>query len=100
MALMKTPVDLSKDIDEWSSIVLIFSLREEMKAASAAVRCHWKRRVSRGQGRPPPAALPCLQRCTFSWLGLMFLIFLVLFETGNKVNAPQLDYTLQFQARI
>lgn len=38
MALMKTLVDLSKDIDECSSIVLIFSVREEMKAVSESAR--------------------------------------------------------------
>lgn len=37
-ALMKTLVDLSKDIDECSSIVLIFSVREEMKAVSESAR--------------------------------------------------------------
>ena len=53
---MKTPVDLSKDIDEWSSIVLIFLLREEMKAVSGAGGGRWKRRLSRERGRSPP---PC-----------------------------------------
>lgn len=43
-ALMKTPLDLSKDIDEWSSVVFIFSLREEMKALSSrGCRCHSRR---------------------------------------------------------
>lgn len=68
MALMKTPVDLSKDIDEWSSIVLIFSLREEMKAVSRAVRCHWKRRVSWEQGQPPPPG-PASGTAPFPGLG-------------------------------
>lgn len=31
MGLMKTPVDLSKDIDEHCPAVLIISLREEMR---------------------------------------------------------------------
>lgn len=84
MALMKTPVDLSKDIDEWPSIVLIFSLREEMKAASGAGRCCWKRRLSWEQGWSQPA-WPCLQGCTFSCFCLAFLrFFLVLSETGNE----------------
>lgn len=35
MGLMKTPVDLSKDIDEHCPAVLIISLREEMKEWAA-----------------------------------------------------------------
>lgn len=31
MGLMKTPVDLSKDIDEHCPAILIISLREEMR---------------------------------------------------------------------
>lgn len=55
MALMKTPLDLSKDIDEWSSIVFIFSLREEMKAVSAwGCWCHAQCWQSRAQGPHHP----------------------------------------------
>lgn len=41
MGLMKTPVDLSKDIDEHCPAVLIISLREEMKGMGqqVSVRC-------------------------------------------------------------
>lgn len=41
MGLMKTPVDLSKDIDEHCLAILIISLREEMKGTGeqASVRC-------------------------------------------------------------
>lgn len=41
MGLMKTPVDLSKDIDEQGPAILIISLREEMKGMGeqVSVRC-------------------------------------------------------------
>jgi hypothetical protein len=41
MGLMKTPVDLSKDIDEQGPAVLIISLWEEMKGMGeqVSVRC-------------------------------------------------------------
>lgn len=98
MALMKTPVDLSKDIDEWSSIVLIFSSREEMKVVSRAVRCHWKRRVRWEQGSHCCLALPLV---LYLFLACVeFYNFLVLLETGNKAPAPRLDCTPQFQAGI
>ena len=44
MGLMKTPVDLSKDIDEHCPAVLIISLREEMKGMGeqVSVRCQSK----------------------------------------------------------
>lgn len=43
-------------------------------------------------------ALPPVLHLFLAWADVPD--FLVLFETGNKVNAPQLHYTLQFQARI
>lgn len=98
MALMKTPVDLSKDIDEWSSIVLIFSLREEIKVVNGSVRCQ-ERRVSWEQGRPP---LPCPASrfaLFLAWVDF-FSSFFVLLETGNKATTPWLDCALQFQAGI
>lgn len=98
MALMKTPVDLSKDIDEWSSIVLIFSLREEMKVASGAVRCHGKWRVCWEQGSCCCLALPLVLYLFLAWVE--FYNFLVLLETGNKLLTPRLDCTPQFQAGI
>lgn len=56
-ALMKTPLDLSKDIDEWSSIVFIFSLREEMKAVSArGCRCHSQCWQSGARGLTTPTS--------------------------------------------
>lgn len=41
MGLMKTPVDLSKDIDEQGLAIFIISLREEMKrmGEQVSVRC-------------------------------------------------------------
>lgn len=99
MALMKTPVDLSKDIDEWSSIVLIFSLREEIKVAHGSIGCQWESRVSWEQGRPPP---PCPASGLALFLARVdfFSSFLVLLETRNKVPTPRLDCALQFQAGI
>lgn len=98
MALMKTPVDLSKDIDEWSSVVLIFSLREEMKVVSGAVRCRWKRRVHWEQGSHCCLAVPPV---LYLFLARVeFYDFLVLLETGNKVPAPRVDCMPQLQAGI
>lgn len=52
MGLMKTPVDLSKDIDEQGPAVLIISLREEMKGMGeqVSVRCQSLRRDVGGGG--------------------------------------------------
>lgn len=51
MGLMKTPVDLSKDIDEQGPAVLIISLREEMKGMGeqVSVRCQSRRRDVGGE---------------------------------------------------
>lgn len=46
------------------------------------------------------AAWPCLQGCTFFWLGMIFPVFLVFFETGSRATAPRLDCAPQFQAGI
>lgn len=87
-ALMKTPLDLSKDIDEWSSVVFIFSLREEMKALSSrGCRCHSRRWQSGARGPQhsnlrahSPLLSPFLQSESKRW--------------------PRLDRAVKFQAGI
>lgn len=93
---MKTPVDLSKDIDEWSSIVLIFSLREEMKAASGAVRCCCRSRDGHSQPGPASRAAPSPAS---PWLFWVFF-FLVFSETGDEGWTARRNSRPVFNIRI